>query len=80
MTVPPLADTLVALVESLQAPPGSGLVVEQATLDVPLEGRLDIVPGGTVFNASLPHTRWQSGFLPPVHMAHLELGAPEDEG
>jgi hypothetical protein len=81
MRVSPLSDTLIALVESLQAPPDSGLVVEQATLEVPLEGRLDTVAGGGfVFNASLPHTRWVSGFLPPVHTAHLELGAPEDEG
>ena len=81
MSPTPLADTLIALVESLEAPPGSGLVVEQATLDVPLEGRLDtVVGGGLVFNASLPHTRWQSGFLPPVHMAHLDIGTPGDEG
>jgi hypothetical protein len=79
MSVWPLSDTLIALVEGLQAPPGSGLVVEQATLDVPLEGRLDTVSGGLVFNASLPHTRWLSGFLPPVHMAHLEIGTPEDD-
>jgi hypothetical protein len=81
MSATPLADTLIALVESLQAPPDSGLVVEQATLDVPLEGRLDTIAGGRlVFNASLPHTRWMSGFLPPVHTAHLEVGTPEDEG
>lgn len=74
MTIPPLADTLVALVESLAAPEGSGLVVERASLDVPLEGRVDPAPSGRlVFTASLPHTRWQTGFLPPVHVAHLEV-------
>jgi hypothetical protein len=80
MTPISLADTLVALVESLQPPPESGLAVERAALDVPLEGRVDPVAGGLVFNASLPHTRWQSGFLPPVHVAHLDVTAPEDEG
>jgi hypothetical protein len=70
----PLAETLVALVDSLQAPEGSGLVIESATLDVPLEGRVDATTSGRlVFTASLPHTRWQSGFLPPVHVAHLEV-------
>ena len=70
----PLSETLVALVESLEPPEGSGLVVTEATLDVPLEGWVvenrDDVP---VFIASLPHTRWTSGFLPPVHLAHIEL-------
>jgi hypothetical protein len=79
MSVPPLAETLVALVEGLQAPAGSGLIVERASLDIPLEGRVDATPSGTVFSASLPHTRWRSGFLPPVHIAHLDVVQTEDE-
>jgi hypothetical protein len=70
----PLADTLVALVDALSAAPGTGIVVERAALDVPLEGHVDRVGGRLVFSASLPHTRWKSGFLPPVHVAHLEVG------
>lgn len=79
MSVPPLAETLVALVESLQPRHGSGLVVEHATLDIPLEGRVDATPRGAVFSASLPHTRWLSGFLPPVHVAHLDVVQTEDQ-
>jgi hypothetical protein len=79
MSVPPLAETLVALVESLQPPDGSGLGVERASLDIPLEGRVDATPAGAVFCASLPHTRWRSGFLPPVHVAHLDVVQTEDQ-
>jgi len=77
-----LADTLVALVESLEPPAGSGLAVSAATIDVPLEGW--VVEHGTrvVFVASVPHTRWKSGFLPPVQPAHVEIGEAleEDDG
>ena len=78
----PFAETLVGLVASLDPPEGSGLAVTSATLDVPLEGSVVEVHGGPVFVASLPHTRWRSGFLPPVHMAHVEVceASVEDEG
>ena len=78
----PFADTLAELVASLDPPEGSGLTVTSATLDVPLEGWVVEAHGEPVFVASLPHTRWQSGFLPPVHTAHVDVGeAPvEDEG
>ena len=70
----PLAETLVALVESLDPPEDSGLVVSAATLDVPLEGWVVDGRDAPVFLASVPHTRWVSGFLPAVSMAHIELG------
>jgi hypothetical protein len=78
----PLAETLVGLVESLEAPRGSGIEVTSATIDVPLEGRVVLAHGAPVFHATLPHTRWRSGLLPPVHVAHLVIGEawPEDEG
>ncbi len=78
----PFADTLAGLVASLDPPQSSGLTVTSATLDVPLEGSVVEMHGEPVFAASLPHTRWRSGFLPPVHMAHVEVHeAPvEDEG
>jgi hypothetical protein len=79
MTAPALAETLIALVESLHAPPGSRLTVERATLKVPLEGRVDPGIDGPVFTATLPHTRWITGFLPPVHTAQLDVAAV-DEG
>jgi hypothetical protein len=69
----PLAETLVALVESLDPPEESGLVVSSATLDVPLEGWVVDGRDAPIFLASVPHTRWRFGFLPPVNLAHVEL-------
>jgi hypothetical protein len=78
----PLFRTLVALVESVDVAAGSGLRVESVSIDVPLEGRVVAGRGAPVFLAHLPHTRWRSGLLPPVHVAHLDIAeAPaEDEG
>ena len=70
----PLSETLLAFVDSLEPPEGSGLSITAATLDVPLEGW---VAEGPVFLASVPHTRWVSGFLPPVSLAHIEFGDDE---
>jgi hypothetical protein len=78
MTVRPLAEVVAALVECIEPPAGSGLVISAASLDVPLEGWVLPLHGAPVFCASLPHTRWQSGFLPPVQPAHLELAGPEE--
>ncbi|HEX3455578.1 MAG TPA: hypothetical protein VHS03_13200 [Gaiellaceae bacterium] len=82
MTGIPLSETLAALVESIEPPDGSGLRIESATLDVPLEIGVASSRHGPVFLAGLPFTRWQSGVLPVVHTAHLEIGpvAVEDEG
>lgn len=83
MTTAPLFETVVALVESVQPPAGAPLLIESVALDVPLEGR--VVPasdGMPELRAGLPHTRWRSGVLPAVHLAHLELtsdGAGTDE-
>jgi len=78
----PLADTLLALVDSLELPEGSGLAITSATLDVPLEGRVVPMRGAPVFLAAVPHTRWRSGVLPAVHLAHFGLAEvpTEDEG
>lgn len=75
-----LADTLIALIESIEAPPGSGLVVTEALLDVPLEIQGGVLNGKLVFLGSVPHTRWKSGVLPQIHMSHLRvaLAAQED--
>lgn len=78
MTDVPLADTLMALLEGLDPPDGSGLVIDSARLDVPLEGRVIGGPDGPVFNATVPHTRWVSGLLPAVHVAHLDAACPQE--
>jgi GH15 family glucan-1,4-alpha-glucosidase len=46
-----------------------------------VEGRVELDrTGSPVFRAGVPHTRWRSGLLPPVHVAHLELiSVPVDE-
>jgi hypothetical protein len=83
VTTPLFFETVVALVESVQPPDGTPLLIESVALEVPLEGR--VVSGGAgtpEFRAGLPHTRWRSGVLPAVHVAHLELtsdGAATDE-
>jgi hypothetical protein len=74
----PFGDTLEALVESLTAAAAPGLVVESATMDVPLEGRVVRVDGTPTFFASVPHTRWRSGVLPAVHVAHLRIVEGEE--
>jgi hypothetical protein len=78
----PLAETLFGLVESVEEPESSLLAITSATIDVPLEGRVVLAHGSAVFHATLPHTRWRSGLLPPVHRAHIEIGQAsiEDEG
>jgi hypothetical protein len=83
MTTTPFFETVVALVESVQPPEGAPLLIESVVLDVPLEGRVvSTSDGAPEFRAGLPHTRWRSGVLPAVHVAHLELtsdGAGTDE-
>ena len=68
-----LSDTLLALVESLEPEPGSGLCLTGAELSLPMEVSMAVEEGRPVFFAMPPHTRWKSGVLPPVHMARLRL-------
>ena len=74
-----LADTLVALVEAVEPPAGSGLVVTEAEIDVPLEVQSGVRGGELIFYGAPPHTRWQSGVLPPVHMGRLRVELVEEE-
>ena len=75
-----LSETLIALIESFQAPPDSGLVVTEVALDVPLEVQSGLRDGELIFFGSMPHTRWTSGVLPPMHLGQLTIGllSPED--
>ena len=54
-------------------PEDSGLVVTEAEIDVPLEVLSGIENDQMVFYGSVPHSRWEAGFLPPVHMSKLRL-------
>jgi hypothetical protein len=78
MARPELHHTLVAAVEALSPPTGSGLVVTGASLDLPLELVAAERDGRPIVAGSAPHTRWTSGFLPPVHLAHLEIALIDD--
>jgi hypothetical protein len=75
-----LSDTLIALIESIEAPPGSGLIVTEAVMDIPLEVRGGVRNGKLVFLGSVPHTRWKSGVLPQIHMSHLRVALASQEG
>lgn len=74
-----LSDTLAALVESVQSPPGSGLVVTEAEIDIPLEVQGGVRGGELILFGGPPHTRWKSGVLPQVHMGHIRVALVEDE-
>ena len=68
-----LAEMLIALVESVQAPSASGLVVTEAEMDVPLEVSSAVRQGEVVIFGSVPHSRWQAGVLPLVNQGRLRV-------
>lgn len=72
-----LADTLIALFERVAAPPGSGLVVTELAVDMPLEISAAMHGRELVFLAQPPHSRWEAGFLPPVQRMSLRLALEE---
>ncbi|MES1245549.1 MAG: hypothetical protein ABUT39_28345 [Acidobacteriota bacterium] len=72
-----LADTLLQLVESVSPDAGSGLVVTEAELEMPLEVSSAVRQGRLVFCASAPHSRWKAGFLPPVHRTRIRVEIDE---
>jgi len=74
-----LHHTLVEALEALSPPGASGLVITGAELDLPLELTALDRGGRPVVLGSAPHSRWESGFLPPVHLAHLEIEAFDEE-
>ena len=80
-----LADTLIALVEGLFPPAGSGLVVTEAELEIPLEVQAGRRNDDLIFFGNPPHTRWVSGVLPQTHMVRIQVAlaeapAPEAKG
>jgi hypothetical protein len=73
-----LAEMLVALIESVKAPPESGLLVTEAELDVPLEVTGGERRGELIIFGSVPHSRWKAGVLPPAHMGRLRIELVDD--
>lgn len=76
----PLADTLIQLVLSVQAPPAAGLTVTEADIEIPLEVRSMLRQGELVFFGTPPHSRWKSGFLPEAHIGRLRIELMEKAG
>jgi hypothetical protein len=73
MARPELHRTLVAAVEAVSPPDGSGLVVTEVELTLPLELVAGSRSGRPVIAGTVPHTRWRSGVLPEVHTAHVHI-------
>jgi hypothetical protein len=71
--------TLADLVGGIEPPLGSGLHMDRAELSVPLEATLAEQRGTIVLLGRVPHSRWQSGFLPAVHVGHLVIEPVEGE-
>jgi hypothetical protein len=69
----PLADTLIELVRAVTPPPGTGLTVTEAEIDIPLEIKAVTQGSEIVLYGTPPHTRWKSGVMPAVHLGHLKV-------
>src|SRR5262249_31610248 len=68
-----LADVLIGLVESVQGPPDSGLVVTEAEMGGPVEVNSGWRDGVRICFGAPPHSRWKSGVLPAVHLSRLRV-------
>jgi hypothetical protein len=73
MARPQLHETLAAAVEAVSPQAQSGIVVTEVELDLPLEIVAAERGGRPLIAGGVPHSRWHSGFLPEVHVAHLHI-------
>lgn len=80
MPRPELHHTLVAAVKAVSPPVASSLVVTAVDLDLPLELSAGARDGNPVIGGTVPHSRWTTGFLPDVHLAHLRIELVEPTG
>lgn len=71
MTLPELSETLIALVGAIFA--AEQIETREVELAVPLEISVDRRQDALIVRAAPGHTRWHSGFLPPVHLSHLRI-------
>jgi hypothetical protein len=69
---PELHETLTALVGAI---PLDGPVVLELQLEVPMEVTLGLSGGNLVVHAAPGHSRFTSGFLPPVHITRMHVVA-----
>jgi hypothetical protein len=75
MARPELHRTLVAAVQAVSPPPGSGLEVTEVEMDLPLEIVVGVRDGRPVVGGTAPHSRWVTGVLPETHLSHLRIQA-----
>lgn len=73
-----LSQTLIELINSVQPPPESGLVVTEAEMEIPLETGSATRFDELVFLGNVPHSRWNAGFLPPVATSRLRVVLDEE--
>ena len=73
-----LSDTLIALVSAIEPPEGSGLIVTEASMEVPLEIWSATAGERLTFFANPPHSRWVAGVLPATHLTRFEVALVED--
>jgi hypothetical protein len=73
-----LSETLIELIESVSPPTDSGLIITEAEIDLPLEANSVVQKNELVFLGNVPHSRWKSGFLPPITMSHIRVVLVED--
>jgi hypothetical protein len=77
MPRPELYRTLVAAVQAVSPPPGSGLEVTRVDIDLPLEIVVGSRDGRPVVGGSVPHSRWAAGVLLEARVSHLRIEAME---
>lgn len=73
MPRPQLHQTLTAAVEAVSPQAQPEIVVTEVELDLPVEIVAAEQGGRLLIAGSAPHSRWKSGFLPEVHVAHLHI-------
>jgi hypothetical protein len=78
MTLPPLSDTLIALIEALD-PTVAGTRVTGADLDTPLEIAFTGSGASMVCRAAPARSRFVSGVMAPVHHVTLTAWLAEDD-
>ena len=80
MSRPEMGDVLLAILESIRdgaaaADPvsGAGLIVEEADIDLPLEGYVVREQGELILRTSPPLAFMKTGVMAPVHRGRLHL-------
>ena len=68
-----LVEPLPHAVEAVSPQVQRDIVVTVVEIDLPLEIVAAEQGGRLLIAGSAPHSRWKSGFLPEVHVAHLHV-------